>query len=215
MTPVPRILVKCSYCGKQFETMECKIKGGGGKYCSRACANLAMVNHTIAHCEVCGAAFKRYKSNPRKRFCSKKCMGIGQIGHHRKKKTGVTKKCSFCGKAIYVQKCSVKEHNFCSQKCQIKFYLPSRSGEKNQNFINGATISRDGYALTFDNERKRVPSHRLIAEKAIGRELHCGEVVHHIDENKLNNESSNLLVCTISYHTFLHHKMRREGFNIG
>jgi hypothetical protein len=34
--------------------------------------------------------------------------------------------------------------------------------------------------------------HRVIAEQKLGRPLMFGEVVHHLDENKQNNEEDNL-----------------------
>ncbi|GKX27862.1 hypothetical protein SH1V18_03420 [Vallitalea longa] len=36
--------------------------------------------------------------------------------------------------------------------------------------------------------------HRVVAEKKIGRKLRDGEVVHHMDGNKLNNSPDNLKV---------------------
>ena len=38
--------------------------------------------------------------------------------------------------------------------------------------------------------------HRRIAEAMIGRPLRAGEVVHHLDGNKLNNAPSNLVVLS-------------------
>ena len=37
-------------------------------------------------------------------------------------------------------------------------------------------------------------SHRIAAEKKIGRKLEPGEVVHHIDANRRNNKPENLIV---------------------
>lgn len=51
--------------------------------------------------------------------------------------------------------------------------------------------------------------HVVIAEGVLGRRLRKGEVVHHIDQNGLNNEPSNLLICTAGYHTQLHNKIRK------
>lgn len=48
--------------------------------------------------------------------------------------------------------------------------------------------------------------HRVAAEKKIGRALLFGEVVHHIDEDKSNNDPENLQVMTQSEHIRLHHK---------
>lgn len=42
--------------------------------------------------------------------------------------------------------------------------------------------------------------HTKIAEKMIGRQLHRNEVVHHIDNDSLNNLPSNLIVMTCSEH---------------
>lgn len=61
-----------------------------------------------------------------------------------------------------------------------------------------------------------IGKHRLIASKALGRVLNKGEMVHHIDGDKLNNRKSNLLVCTVGYHTWLEKRMahlyQREHF---
>ena len=37
-------------------------------------------------------------------------------------------------------------------------------------------------------------THRVVAERMLGRPLRKGEVVHHIDRNKRNNDPSNLMV---------------------
>lgn len=48
--------------------------------------------------------------------------------------------------------------------------------------------------------------HILVAEKKLGRYLTSKEVVHHIDENKLNNNPDNLLVFTSkAEHTAYHY----------
>ena len=50
--------------------------------------------------------------------------------------------------------------------------------------------------------------HRLIAVRVLGRELRRDEIVHHIDGNPLNNRKNNLLVCSISYHSWLHREIQ-------
>jgi hypothetical protein len=46
--------------------------------------------------------------------------------------------------------------------------------------------------------------HRVIAEQMLGRALKRNEIVHHIDGNKHNNETSNLQIMTQSEHVRLH-----------
>ena len=47
--------------------------------------------------------------------------------------------------------------------------------------------------------------HRYIAEKKLGRLLNKEEVVHHIDENKFNNDPNNLIVFkSIADHSAFH-----------
>lgn len=51
--------------------------------------------------------------------------------------------------------------------------------------------------------------HVLLAEKALGKKLPKGVVVHHIDSNGLNNDPSNLVICPDeAYHQLLHLRMR-------
>lgn len=57
--------------------------------------------------------------------------------------------------------------------------------------------------------RNCVYEHDLVMEKHIGRFLDDGEVVHHIDGNKENNDISNLMLLTNSEHGKLHGKLRR------
>lgn len=53
-----------------------------------------------------------------------------------------------------------------------------------------------------------VLEHILIAEKALGRYLPDGVVVHHHDEDKQNNANNNLVICEDDdYHKLLHKRM--------
>jgi len=70
----------------------------------------------------------------------------------------------------------------------------------------GLHIATRGYLTTMKNGKHKA-IHRLIAEKAINRELKKEELVHHINMKKLDNRNCNLLICDGQYHQLLHQKM--------
>jgi len=54
--------------------------------------------------------------------------------------------------------------------------------------------------------------HRQIAEQILGRPLRTGEVVHHIDGNKLNNDPTNIQVLpSQSEHARIHFSKKKGG----
>lgn len=50
--------------------------------------------------------------------------------------------------------------------------------------------------------------HIVLAEKALGRALPKGVQVHHVDEDKKNNNPSNLVICPNQQYHMLLHKRR-------
>jgi hypothetical protein len=79
-----------------------------------------------------------------------------------------------------------------------------------------STITAQGYLITSvpDHPRKNsqgmVFAHRIVAEKNLGRLLMPGEVIHHRDGNKLNNEAANLMILSANEHSSIHEKLKRE-----
>lgn len=62
-------------------------------------------------------------------------------------------------------------------------------------------VHKSGYAVTKDHKYV----HRLVVERVLGRKLKTTEIVHHVDENKLNNDPFNLVLCQDqAYHKILH-----------
>lgn len=70
------------------------------------------------------------------------------------------------------------------------------------------TIAANGYVnITVDRERSG--EHVLVAEKALGKKLPKGAIVHHVDENKGNNRNENLVICPSgAYHSLLHQRSK-------
>ena len=109
------------------------------------------------------------------------------------------------------------------RKYFVKYGIKRRSktdtlkSETNPNWKGGKRTKSDtGYIEIYSpnhpnaNKRNCVYEHQLIMEKHIGRYIRKGEVVHHIDGNKSNNDINNLMLLTNSDHIKLHAIMRRS-----
>jgi hypothetical protein len=88
-------------------------------------------------------------------------------------------------------------------------------GAKNPNWKGGRKLSTYGYVLIYMPGHSRcdkkgyVLEHILIVEKAMGKPLPPGAVVHHHDGDRMNNGNKNLLVCqNDAYHKFLYKRIR-------
>lgn len=69
---------------------------------------------------------------------------------------------------------------------------------------DGVRITPNGYAEFTTGKNKGRSVHILVMENRIGRKLYPDECVHHIDEDKLNNDENNLCLLTRSAHMRLH-----------
>jgi len=61
----------------------------------------------------------------------------------------------------------------------------------------------------------RVPEHRLVMERHLGRYLADNEVTHHVNFDKSDNRVENLRVMTVSEHKSLHAKVNRRQTAFG
>jgi len=122
----------------------------------------------------------------------------GQIEGYAKCKTRyIWCKCPKCGYEKWRQLGSINKYAQC-RKCMHIGKIKERSGT----WKGGTKINYAGYKMVrmypsdpfYDmcNESGYVFEHRLIVAKRINRSLKAEEVVHHKDNNKSNNENSNL-----------------------
>ena len=85
--------------------------------------------------------------------------------------------------------------------------------------FSGETILKRGYPMLYLPTHKRakkngyVFEHIVVAEKMLGRSLTDSEVVHHIDEDKMNNNPDNLMIFTNNQeHVRFHWASRCEKY---
>lgn len=115
---------------------------------------------------------------------------------------GVTKRCS-----LY----QVPTKKFCSRRCKGS-YMSKRSGAETPNYKRGYIIDKSGYkqVLVKNHSRPHKLEHRLVVERAIGRELLPDEHIHHKDHDKLNNHIDNLVITNSSDHRRIHPIARND-----
>lgn len=131
-------------------------------------------------------------------------------------------KCDNCQKEVkrrYSRFKRNKKHknHFCSPKCSYAFIQK----EKHPNWKGGKYVNSYGYKMIhkdFVDEKYHsmcasdgyIPEHRLVMAKKLNRPLKTEELVHHVDENRLNNKENNLEIVTKGEHSKIHYNIKQE-----
>jgi hypothetical protein len=99
----------------------------------------------------------------------------------------------------------------CKSLCQVHYQRMRKHGDPEKLLIRQAgegTLHTDGY-WAYEIDGRVVLEHVLIVERAIGKRIPPGAQVHHVDQNRMNNATSNLVACQDSaYHQLLHRRQR-------
>jgi hypothetical protein len=162
-------------------------------------------SHTRLHvktCAACNEEFGAYRIS--KKSCSKTCAAVLNGKVHTK---GSNRSCVECGGDFWVRPSEDRRgsvRKFCSRKCMHP--------NKKLGLPEGEYLSYDGYIVisTTPDGRKQIKKHRYVMEQHIGRALMPSEIVHHIDEDKLNNSINNLQICTRSEHNRIHNFLTKK-----
>lgn len=101
--------------------------------------------------------------------------------------------------------------------CNVHYLRRYRHGsfESRQPNRGNGVIHKHGYRRIYTPEGYKM-EHVLLAEKALGRKLPEGAVVHHMDGNPSNNHQPfNLVICPDqAYHALLHKRAADLGFSL-
>jgi hypothetical protein len=153
------------------------------------------------YCIVCK---KRFYAKPHwlKRGWGKYCSSTCQ---HQDSKNGKIVLCFMCGKKTYRQKRmlarSKSKKYFCSKSCQIKWRHKTHVGSKHGNWKYGE------YAYRSIMLRKGSPRFCTLCTTKNLRIL----AVHHVDQNRKNNNIKNLCWLCHNCHFLVHHyKLENE-----
>ena len=115
-----------------------------------------------------------------------------------------------CGNETYATTGSLRYGSIVSCGC-----LTRRRGADHPNWRQGFHITDSGYKeipIAGSTEHHRYASeHRTVMESILGRKLQTWEVVHHINQDKLDNRPENLQVMTREQHASLHAMLRENN----
>lgn len=132
-------------------------------------------------------------------------LGLSKANDGRTYRYGLFK-CPACGKSIQKILKDGRDAKYCSHKC----YAENRSkrGPYRSKIISKkyTYIYSPNHPHAIGTKKLYVAEHRLVMENAIGRYLNDDEVVHHINENTMDNRIENLQLMTASEHIIFHKK---------
>lgn len=202
--------VDCEYCGKEFQCSPKRYMTSKHHCCSKECAAKLRIkiatetdpDYLNCTCPICGTKFhlKPYAAEKDKAHtCSPECLEtlrrnymVGENNHQYGLKGELN--------------ASWKGGRNITSWGYIKIYMPEHPFATQQGYIFEHRYIAEQYLLNEENS----------VEIDGKRYLNPDYVVHHIDENRQNNNVSNLMVMTLGEHTALHNKKNiRERDELG
>jgi len=157
------------------------------------------------NCLICGNEFSAYKSVVKKggaKYCSCDCYYEmkrtrgDRVEWTDDMKLSLSKKYSGVGNPMFGKVPFNKGKK-----------RPNLTGDKHPGWKGGRYTNKNGYII-IENETetngKKVREHRKVMEDYLKRNLTNNEIVHHKDEDRANNDISNLEIMSRAEHVKLH-----------
>lgn len=117
--------------------------------------------------------------------------------------------CEYCLKEVEKIRRDGIKAKACSHKCYALNRKP-RGAYKSIVVINKYKyLYKPEHPQAIGTKKLYVAEHRIVMEECLERFLTSCEIVHHIDEDTLNNDIDNLELMTISEHN-CHHSSKRK-----
>jgi len=160
-------------------------------------------------CQNCDNEFlfpERFVKEGRGKYCSRACIG-------ESRKTEVTLECAKCEKSFERRKSKIKNSSsglfFCSRECKDSAQKLGAKG------ITAIMPPHYGTAKTGNQKYRRLfESHEFVCRRCGYDEFESSVDIHHIDENRLNDDKNNLMPLCKCCHQALHDgywKLKEEG----
>lgn len=106
--------------------------------------------------------------------------------------------------------------NWAKGMCLMHYKRKWRHGDTNlaRREMGSGTKTQHGYISIEHNEKAKY-EHILLAEKALGKPLPKGAIVHHMNRNGQDNHTPfNLIICPdTAYHQLLHQRANMLGYS--
>lgn len=160
--------------------------------------------------KVCRSCEEEFTPNSNAQvFCTRDCR-VNRFKQRSRKHEKICPTCTTTFHGYY------EEQMYCSRKCWLNAYnvvnpdghneRGAKAGGEANKKLRGT--SHGGNAYVKEDQRHQ---HRVVAERELGRPLTKDEVVHHVDENRKNNDPLNLYVFPSQSEHFRHHGHLKAG----
>lgn len=177
----------CITCRKSFETYQKRQI-----FCSISCGQKSRYSKSTVNCKYCQTTFETCHGRCARIFCSTQCFHAWNTGNK------VCLTCENCGLEYFKVPSAAKHRRSCSKKC--KYEMSAR-----ENSIRFMGVER----IPIEN-RSPIKVYREIHLSKFGKLCYICKTqsklieVHHIDNDRNNNDSKNLISLCRSSHKRLH-----------